>query len=203
MARAGRQIELSGVFASAITPHRAGTPEVDFSAALDMLDFLTAAGVKGISLFGSTGEFLDYSFAERQRLVYLGTRRSRVPLIAGVSHATLSGAVQLADEAVSSGADALLLMPPYFYRYAQPEIEEFYLQFVRETRGAVPLLLHNHPRFASPLHIDTVRRLAATGHFAGIEDCSGDPHYLASLLELKRERAFAVMAGHERIAAHL
>src|SRR5580658_897434 len=120
MARAGRQIELTGVFASAITPHRAGNPEADFSGALDLFDFLAGAGVKGISLFGSTGEFLDYSFPERQRLVYLGIKRSRVPLIAGVSHSTLTGAVQLADEAVSSGADALLLMPPFFYRYAQP-----------------------------------------------------------------------------------
>src|SRR5580658_6067230 len=155
MARAGRQIELSGVFASAITPHRAGTPEVDFPAALDLIDFLTAAGVRGVSLFGSTGEFLDYSFAERQRLVYLGAKRSRVPLIAGVSHSTLSGAIQLADEAVSSGADALLLMPPFFYRYAQPEIEEFYRQFARETSGAVPVLLHNHPQFTSALEIET------------------------------------------------
>jgi 4-hydroxy-tetrahydrodipicolinate synthase len=201
MARAGRQIELSGVFASAITPHRAGTPEVDFSAALDLFDFLAFAGVKGISLFGSTGEFLNYSFPERQRLVYLGIKRSRVPLIAGVSHSTLAGAVQLADDAVTSGADAMLLMPPYFYRYAQPEIEAFYLQFVRETRGAVPLLLHNHPQFASALEIETVRRLADTGHFAGIEDCSGDLQYLACLLELKSTRPFAILAGSERIAA--
>ncbi len=202
MARAGRQIELSGVFASAITPHRAAAPEVDFSAALDLFDFLAGAGVKGISLFGSTGEFLNYSFPERQRLVYLGSKRSRVPLIAGVSHSTLAGAIQLADEAVSSGADALLLMPPYFYRYEQSEIEAFYQQFAGEIRGGVPVLLHNHPKFTSPIEIETVRRLVDTGHFAGIEDCSGDRQYLAGLLELKRSHPFAVMVGNERIAAH-
>ncbi len=199
---AGRQIELSGVFASAITPHRAAAPEVDFSAALDLFDFLANAGIKGISLFGSTGEFLNYSFAERQRLIYLGSKRSRVPLIAGVSHSTLAGAIQLADEAVTSGADALLLMPPYFYRYEQSEIEAFYLQFAREIRGGVPVLIHNHPRFASPISIETVRRLADTGNYAGVEDCSGDKQYLAGLLELKRSKPFAVMIGNERIAAH-
>jgi 4-hydroxy-tetrahydrodipicolinate synthase len=201
MGRAGRQIELSGVFASAITPHRAATPEVDFSAALDLFDFLTKAGVKGISLFGSTGEFLNYSFPERQRLVYLGSKRSRVPLIAGVSHSTLAGAIQLADEAVTSGADALLLMPPYFYRYEQSEIEAFYLQFAKEIRGGVPVLIHNHPKFASPIEIETVRRLSATGNYAGIEDCSGDMQYLTALLELKRNQPFAVLTGNERIAA--
>lgn len=200
MARTGRQIELKGVFASAITPHRDASPEVDFSAALDLFDFLAAGGVNGISIFGSTGEFLNYSFPERQRLVYLGVKRSRVPLIAGVSHSTLAGAIQLADEAVTSGADALLLMPPYFYRYEQSEIEAFYLDFAKEIRGGVPVLIHNQPKFTSPIDIATVRNLAETGDFAGIEDCSGDSRYLTGLLELKRTGPFAVLAGNERTA---
>ena len=66
MARAARQLELAGVFASAITPRRADSQDPDFSGLLELLDFLTAGGVKGICLFGATGEFLNYSFAERQ-----------------------------------------------------------------------------------------------------------------------------------------
>ena len=84
MARAARQLELAGVFASAITPHRNGTHDADFSAALELIDFLTDAGVQGICMLGSTGEFLNYTFTDRQRLIYLGKKRSRVPLIAGV-----------------------------------------------------------------------------------------------------------------------
>ena len=201
MGRAGRQLQLAGVFASAITPHRTATPEVDFAGSLDLIDFLTNAGIKGVALFSPIGEFLNYTFAERQRLVYLATKRSRIPLIANVSHSTLTGAIQLASEAVSAGADGLLLMPPYFYRCRQPEIEEFYLQFARESRDAVPLLLHNAPQFTSALEPDTVRRLIDTGHFAGIEDDSGDPNNLAILLQLKRDRPFAIMIGDERLAA--
>src|SRR5215469_16971591 len=133
MARAARQLELSGVFASAITPRRADSQDPDFSGLLDLVDFLAAAGMKGICLFGATGEFLDYSIAERQRMLYLAAKRSRVPLIAGVSHPTLAGALQLADEAIGAGADGLILMPPVFYPHTQCEIEEFYVQFARET----------------------------------------------------------------------
>ena len=201
MGRAGRQLQLTGTFASAITPHRTATPEVDFAGALDLIDFLTNAGIKGVTLFSPIGEFLNYTFAERQRLVYLATKRSRIPLIANVSHSTITGAIQLAAEAVSAGADGLLLMPPYFYRYQQPEIEEFYLQFARESSGAVPLLLHNAPQFTSPLEPETVHRLIDTGHFAGIEDDSGDRNLLNIWLELKRDHPFAVMIGSERIAA--
>jgi 4-hydroxy-tetrahydrodipicolinate synthase len=201
MARAARQIELRGVFASAITPRHKKSPEADFSAALDLLDFLAAGGVQGICIFGATGEFLNYSFMERQRIVYLGMKRSRVPIIAGVSHSTLSGAVQLADEAVSSGADALILMPPWFYPYSQCEIEAFYREFARETSDAVPILLHNLPQCTSKMEIDTVRKLIDTGRFAGIKDSSGDWDYFSQLIAAKRERPFALFGGADRLAA--
>jgi 4-hydroxy-tetrahydrodipicolinate synthase len=201
MARAPRQIRLAGVFAAIITPRRAGTLEADFSPALDLLDFAADAGAAGICILGSTGEFLNFGFTDRQRLVYLGVKRSRVPLIAGVSHSSLDGAVQLADEAISSGADALLIMPPYFFRYEQPEIEEFLLEFARETTGAIPILLYNIPQFTSRIDIETVERLVDTGLFAGIKDSSGDWEYFERLLPLRREGAFAVLAGNDRIAA--
>jgi 4-hydroxy-tetrahydrodipicolinate synthase len=201
MARAARQIRLAGVFAAITTPRRAGTLEADFSAALELLDFASDAGVDGVSLLGSTGEFVDFSFTDRQRLIYLGVKRSRAPLIAGVAHSSLDGAIQLAEEAITSGADALLIMPPYFFRYQQPEVETFLLEFAREVTGAIPILLYNIPQFTSPMEIDTVARLAATGLFAGIKDSSGDWNYFERLLALRRHDSFAVLAGNDRLAA--
>jgi 4-hydroxy-tetrahydrodipicolinate synthase len=197
MARAARQIRLSGVFASAITPHHPKTREADYAGALELVDFLAAAGVSGICLFGSTGEFINYSFAERHRLLSLAAKRSRVPLIAGVSHSTISGALQLADDAISAGADALMLMPPYFFRYAQGEVEQFYRTFARETRDAVPILLHNIPGFTTGIGIPTVRALFETGRFAGVKDSSGDWPYFEQLLALRRELPFALFGGPE------
>jgi 4-hydroxy-tetrahydrodipicolinate synthase len=198
--RAGRQLKLSGVFAAAVTPNRSGTLDADYSALMDLLDFLAEAQVDGICLLGSTGEFLNYPFDDRQRLVYLGAKRSRAPLLVGVGHSTLRGALQLAEEAISSGADGLLLMPPYFFRYGQPEIEHFYREFARETGDAVPLALYNIPAFTSPLAIETVARLIDTGRFAGIKDSSGDWEYFERLLTLRREGSFTVICGHDRIA---
>lgn len=197
MARAARQIRLAGVFPAAITPHHPKTREADYAGALELVDFLANAGVDGICLFGSTGEFLNYSVPERHRLLSLAAKRSRVPIIAGVSHSTLSGALQLADDAIAAGADALMLMPPYFFRYDQGEIEQFYRQFARETSDAVPLLLYNIPAFTTGIAIDTVRRLFETGRYAGIKDSSGDWSYFEQLLALKRELPFALFGGPE------
>src|SRR5580704_5817071 len=200
MGRAARQIRLSGIFPAAITPHHPKTREADYSGALDMVDFLAAAGVDGICFFGSTGEFINYSFAERHRLLSLASKRSRVPLIAGVSHSTLSGALQLADDAISGGADALILMPPYFFRYGQGEVEQFFREFARETSDAVPILLYNNPGFTTGMDVATVRRLLETGRFAGIKDSSGDWSYFEQLLSLRREMPFALFGGPELLA---
>jgi dihydrodipicolinate synthase/N-acetylneuraminate lyase len=206
MARAPRHLELAGVFASAITPRRADSQDPDFSGLLDLLDFLAGdvgkgSGVKGVCLLDAAGEFLNYSFSERQRLVYLGVKRSRVPLIVGVSHSTLAGALQLSDEAIASGADGLILMPPYFFPYSQPEIEEFYLQFAKENGDAVPILIHNFPQVTSNIEFELMRKLIDTGRFAGIADSSADWPFFEQLLELRLGRPFALFHGHDRTAA--
>jgi 4-hydroxy-tetrahydrodipicolinate synthase len=201
MARAARQLNLSGVFAAAVTPNRPGTLEVDYSGLLDLLDFLAAGGVTGVCLMGSTGEFANYSFDDRQRAVYLGSKRTRVPLIVGIGNTTLAGCLHLAQEAVFAGADALLLMPPHFFPYQQPEIEAFYREFAREAASVVPVMLYNIPQFSSGISIETVRRLLDTGLFAGIKDSSGDWVYFEELLALKQERDFVLFAGNDRIAA--
>jgi dihydrodipicolinate synthase/N-acetylneuraminate lyase len=201
VSRAAQQFELAGVFAAAVTPHRAGVEGPDFSAMLDLVDFLAAGGVRGVCLLGTTGEFLDYSFTERQRLVYLAVKRSRVPVIAGVSHSTLAGAIQLAGEATAAGAECLLLAPPYYFRYGQREIEEFYMQFARETGDTIPLLLYNIPQFTSKIEVETIRKLIDTGRFAGIKDSSGDWPHFEQLIALKKERPFTLLCGDETISA--
>jgi 4-hydroxy-tetrahydrodipicolinate synthase len=152
-------------------------------------------------MMGSTGEFLNYSFGDRQRAVYLGAKRSRVPLIVGVGHSTLSGALQLAEEAIGAGADALLLMPPFFFHYEQSEVEEFYRVFAKETGDAVPLLLYNVPQFTSEIARETAQRLLGSGLYTGIKDSGGDWNYFSELLEFRKTKPFALFAGHDRIAA--
>jgi 4-hydroxy-tetrahydrodipicolinate synthase len=200
MGRASRQLKLAGVFAASVTPDRPGTLDIDYPALLDLIDFLAEGGVAGICLMGSTGEFLKFSLSDRQRMIYLAAKRSRVPLMVGVGHPTLTGAVQLGGEAISAGADALLLMPPVFFPYGQPEIEAFYREFAREMGDAVPILIYNIPQFTSRIEIDTIGRLLDTGSFAGIKDSSGDWPRFAQLLAMKRDRTFAVFAGNDRIA---
>src|SRR5579872_7178589 len=104
-----------GVNVSAITP-RGKQGEVDLGAAFELIDHLCAARVRGIALFGETGEYPAFNIDERSRLVYLAVKRSRVPVLVGVGSATLELSVALAREARDAGAAAILIPPPFFFR---------------------------------------------------------------------------------------
>ena len=161
----------SGVIPAAITPRRVDSAEIDFAAALELIDFLQDRGVDGITLLGSTGEFPHFTPEDRMRLAALAVKRSRVPVLVNASHSTLDGAVRIAEEAVGAGAAGVLIMPPYYYRYSQESIHAFCLEFA--ARVKTPVYLYNIPQFTSELRIETSLDLLRTGAFAGIKDSGG------------------------------
>jgi dihydrodipicolinate synthase/N-acetylneuraminate lyase len=169
---------------------------------LELVDKLGRSGVDGIVLLGSTGEFLHIQAAERQRLVHLAVKRSRVPIVVGVGHSTLDAAIQLGEAAVNSNVAGLLLMPPYFYRYREDQIMEFYRLFTLAIGGALPILIYNIPAFANPISVPMARELLLSGDFAGIKDSSGDPAFFDALAGLRRQVPFALLCGNDRLIGH-
>jgi dihydrodipicolinate synthase/N-acetylneuraminate lyase len=189
---------IEGVNVAAITP-RGKQGEADFGATLEVIDFLCQAGIKGIALLGSTGEFSGLSFDERSRLAYLAVKRSRVPVLVGVGHTTLDGAVSLGREAAAAGAAGLLAMPPLFFRYDQDDIREYYLRFADQVGQGVPIYLYNIPFFASELAPATAVELLQTGRFAGIKDSSGQYDYFEQLKALRNRQPFTLLIGNDKI----
>jgi dihydrodipicolinate synthase/N-acetylneuraminate lyase len=187
-----------GVYPAAVTPHRRDGHEADYGAMLELVDFLGRFGTQGVCLLGETGEFLNIRFSDRIRLIHLAVKRSRVPVIAGVSHSTLDGAIELASEAISSDAGGLLLMPPYFFRYGQDDLLEFYQQFAAQVPARVPVVLDNVPHFTTSIEISTARQLLSSGRFAGIRDSSSDLEYQQQLLALQSELGFLLFSGRDR-----
>jgi 4-hydroxy-tetrahydrodipicolinate synthase len=195
-----RKVELAtGVYAALATPRRRGSVEADTAALLDYLDVVVKAGVNGLVLFGSTGEFVHFDTDERMRVCSLAIKRSRAPVLVNVSHSTLDAAILLAESACDSGAAGVLLMPPYFYRYSEHQIADFYMQFIQELASQLPVYLYNLPYFTNPIPPSLATPLLETGLFAGIKDSSGDWEMLESLLAVRKTREFRLLAGHECI----
>ncbi len=160
---------------------------------------MVRAGVDGLVLFGSTGEFVHFDVAERMRVLALAIRRSRVPVLVNVSHSTLAGAIDVAENAISAGAAGILVMPPYFYRYSDAQLAAFYRQFVAAVGAKTRIYLYNLPPFTTPISAHLAAELLGSGTFAGIKDSSGDWQLFEALRDLSTRTPFALLVGSESI----
>jgi dihydrodipicolinate synthase/N-acetylneuraminate lyase len=189
----------TGVYAALPTPRRSGSIDADAAGLLDYLETIVRTGVDGLVLFGSTGEFIHYDVTERMRVVILAIRRSRVPVLVNASHSTLSGALELAENAIKAGASGILLMPPYFYRYPDDQIFFFYEQFMKEIGGRTSVYLYNLPSFTNPLSFEIAERLLRTGGFAGIKDSSCNWSFFEELNNLQKHVDFQLLMGCDEL----
>jgi dihydrodipicolinate synthase/N-acetylneuraminate lyase len=192
-------VPASGVYAALATPRRPNSIEGDAAALLDYLDAIVRAGVDGLVLFGSTGEFVHFDVGERMRLLMFAVRRSRVPVVVNVSHSTLAGAVELAEHSVDVGAAGVLLTPPYFYAYSDGQLARFYEDFVRLLDTKVSIYLYNLPSFTNRISPELTSALLSSGAFAGIKDSSGEWQTFETLNALQAKRPFQLLVGNETL----
>ncbi len=201
MGKADEPAPAAGVYAAILTPRNDDSTDTNVSAFLEYIDRICRAHVNGIVLFGSTGEFVHYDLDERMRVVSLGVKRSRVPVLVNVSHSSLRGAVDLAQQAESAQAAGVLLMPPYFYRYEDSEIERFYFDFLAQAGLSIPVYLYNLPVYTNALSPALKEKFLGSGKFAGIKDSSGSWTEFEALLSLRARRPFQALVGNESIYA--
>lgn len=190
-----------GILTAAVTPSRSDAYSLDLAAALEVVDYLNDHKVKGIALFGATGEFPHFTVEERIRFAHMAIKRSRVPVIVNVTHSAFEAAEQMAEDAAGNGAAAVMAQPPHYFRYGPEEIREFYLDLVDEVDGKAPVYLYNLPAFNNPIPPEVTRELLLTGRFAGIKDSSGSDEYLTGLLGVRKEIDFNLIIGHDILFA--
>jgi dihydrodipicolinate synthase/N-acetylneuraminate lyase len=189
---------LEGVNTPLVTPHRSGS-KPDFDGLKRLIDFAVAGGIRAICIGGTTGEFLHFSHQDRKRMVQVAVKHSRIPVVAGIAHPSLEGALDLARAAESAGAAALLVMPPYFFRYSQDDVQEFFRRFADASPGGLPIFLYNIPAFSNEISSDTSRALLETGRFAGIKDSSGSFDGFLRLKALRSHHPFTLLVGDDKI----
>ena len=190
---------ISGPIAAAITPSRKDKFQINHAAALEVIDFLCDRGVAGIALFGATGEFQHFLVEDRMKLAHMAVKRSRVPVIINITHTNITDVLTLAQHAASVGAAAIMLQPPYYFRYGGDEIRQFYLTVLEELEGEIPLLLYHIPVFNNGLPGEVSTDLLLSGQAAGIKDSSGNAPYFAMLAEARQKKEFSLILGNDNL----
>jgi 4-hydroxy-tetrahydrodipicolinate synthase len=162
-----------GVFPALVTPFRGGA--VDEKAFVQLVERQIAGGVHGLVPVGTTGETSTLSHDEHRRVVELcvATARGRVPVIAGAGSNSTDEAIELARHAKTIGADAALVVTPYYNRPSQEGLYAHYAAINEAVQ--LPVLVYNVPsRTSVDISNDTLARLAKLPNIVGIKDATGD-----------------------------
>lgn len=161
-----------GSLTALITPFRDGV--VDHGALERIVEDQIVNGSAGLVPCGSTGESATLTHEEHIEVVTLVVRaaRGRVPVIAGTGSNSTAEATRLTAAARDAGADAALLISPYYNRPTQDGIYEHYRQIAAATR--LPLIAYNIPgRTGSKIEATTLARLAELDGIIGLKEATG------------------------------
>ena len=178
-----RTADLHGILAAVTTPFTPDGAGVDEPALRAHADRLIAAGVHGLVTTGSTGEFSTLTPQEYRRVIeaYVEVAGRRVPVVAGVGALSTRGAIDLAQHAERVGADAIMLLPP-FYGGADLATLRAFVTAVAEAIS-IPIVYYNIPSHTGTRL--TAREIADLADIPGLDylkDTSGDAVALTELL---------------------
>lgn len=193
---------LTGSLVAIVTP-MFDDGRLDLDALKKLIDFHVDAGTDGIVIVGTTGESPTVDVDEHCLLIKTTIEHvaGRVPVIAGTGANSTAEAIALTAKARSLGADACLLVAPY---YNKPSQEGLYQHFKAVAEAVdIPQILYNVPgRTGCDLGNDTVLRLAQIANIVGIKDATGGIERGTDLL-LRAPADFAVYSGDDATAMAL
>lgn len=191
--------EISGVYAAMTTPFRDdGTPDLE---ALDpVVTFLIDAGVEGLCVGGATGEYPVCSVKEHELLFrrVAAHAKGRAGLIFGVGAGNAAAVRYLAEVARECGGSAVLLPPPFYYRYDAGDVIEFFRALGKDL--PLPVLIYNIPQFTNPFNLrDALRLIETVPNIVGIKDSSGKRENLPLLAEAKAKTPMIYFIGNDSL----
>jgi 4-hydroxy-tetrahydrodipicolinate synthase len=173
-----------GSMVALVTPmHENGA--IDFDSLANLIEWHIESGSNALVILGTTGESATINFNERAAILkfVIEQTRDRIPIIAGTGSNSTSETIKLTYHAMEVGADASLLVTPYYNKPTQEGMIQHYLAVANSV--AMPLILYNVPsRTGCDLLPETVYRLAKVTNIIGLKEATGDIKRVNTLLEL-------------------
>jgi 4-hydroxy-tetrahydrodipicolinate synthase len=192
-------MKFTGSMCAIVTPFRDG--RVDSEALQRLVDFQVENGTSALVPCGTTGESATLTHEEHHQVIELTIKyaRGRVPVIAGTGSNATAEAISLTREAKKWGADAALLITPY---YNKPPQEGLYAHYMAVADAVdIPQILYNVPaRTAVSINPETVARLASHPNIVAIKEASGSMDYVSQLRGLS---SITILSGNDNLTLPL
>ena len=176
---------------------------IDWDALAELVDFHLEQGTHGIVAVGTTGESATLDHDEHRQVIRFVVDRvhNRIPVIAGTGSNSTRESLELTRHAREVGADAALLVAPYYNKPTQEGLYQHFRTLAEEVH--LPQILYNVPgRTGCQINVETVERLSHLSTVVGIKDATGDLGRSMALVRTSGER-LDVLSGEDGIALPL
>lgn len=195
---------IRGIFVPTVVPFTpAGQLNEDELARY--LDWLLSKEVNGLYPNGSTGEFTRLNPVERRRIVQISSQvaAGRGLVLAGAAEENALETLRACELYATYGVRAAAIVSPYYYKLSPAAVFAYFREIA--THSPIDVLLYNIPMFATPLDLDTIRRLAEFDRVVGIKDSSGDVSFVLRMIDQVRPSRpdFAILSGWDPTLASL
>ncbi|MBI4569855.1 MAG: 4-hydroxy-tetrahydrodipicolinate synthase [Planctomycetes bacterium] len=192
---AAAKAKYAGVHVALVTPFKEG--RIDFDRLGDLIDFHVEKKTRGIVLCGTTGESATLSHKEHESVIEFGVKRAagKTLVIAGTGSNNTVEAVALTRFARKAGADAALVITPYYNKPTQEGLAQ-YFRTVAE-KGDLPIIMYNVPsRTAVNMTPETCARLAEAHGIVAIKEAAGS---LDQVTEIVMRTPLEVLSGDDSL----
>jgi 4-hydroxy-tetrahydrodipicolinate synthase len=188
---------IEGVLPALITPFTKEN-KIDKQGLEQNIGFLIENGVSGIVPCGTTGESATLSIREHEKVIEIAVDCSTVPVIAGTGSNNTTEAIELTRFARDAGADASLLITPY---YNKPNDRGMLAHFKKISDEVdIPMILYNVPsRTGINLKPEIAAKLAKESNIIGIKEASGNLGQITQIIELTEDDDFVVLSGDDAL----
>jgi 4-hydroxy-tetrahydrodipicolinate synthase len=188
-------MDFHGIIPPMVTPVTGRDGEVDVETLSSFTEFLVEGGVHGLFPCGSIGEFPSLTREQRATTVetVVEAADGDVPVLAGCGATSLDDVRALTRDAADAGADAAVVVTPYYLGTNQAGLREFYELLADDS--PLPIVLYNIPQVTGQdLSADTVATLAEHDNVVGLKDSSGELTFAYNAVQRTPE-AFTVLMG--------
>jgi 4-hydroxy-tetrahydrodipicolinate synthase len=187
-----------GSIVAIVTPFRDGG--VDEDKLRELVEFHISNGTHGIVPCGTTGESATLSYGEHKKVVriVLDQVKGRVPVIAGSGSNSTAEALELTRFAKEVGADAALVITPYYNKPPQEGLYRHYSYLAKEV--GFPMIVYNVPsRTGVDILPETIARLAELPQIVGVKEATGSVRRTTDILALVDKENFCILSGDDFI----
>jgi 4-hydroxy-tetrahydrodipicolinate synthase len=188
-----------GIMPALVTPFTDDGAAVDEERLRALVNYCIELGVHGVVPCGTTGEFVNMTIEERKQVIkaVIDEVNGRVPVIAGTGASGTDQALEMTKYAKDVGADAVLIVTPFYLKPADRGIYEHYDTIA--SKVDMPIILYNIPQCTGlQLPWQMVEDLAQIPNIVGLKDSSGQLSFILAVLEKVRDK-INVLCGHDEV----